>query len=307
MHSPLGLQPSCFMAGRRRENQPRQSEPVQKSSSSIHASRLWPKIRYMAPRPTGRRSRAGNEHDPCVAGREALRSSFVRDWTNGAFLMRQDDHQLLTGRDSRHAATRKLLRLRPAERGPGELSRRSGLRPGDVVPALFGAMRSRWPTESCRMPAGFEQLTGLAAQSCAGTAEELTSVPRVTYAGRRACSPPHALLLLQLGSTRTPQRRHSDRPGRLHVLHAHRTVRSARQQRALREHPDPTDHGRPLPETTRVQTPSYHRAAARLAGPLGRDQASHAYRAILNQQPYPVKAKSVSTETAARQPRSNSL
>ena len=102
--------------------------------------------------------------------------NFVRDWTNGAFLLRQDNHQLLTARD-----------LSPS--GDGETffvwdDRANGLAPyradrgyarSDVVPALFGAHEialAGGKVVECR-PA-FDQLTVLAAQFAPEQSEEIT-------------------------------------------------------------------------------------------------------------------------------------
>ena len=109
--------------------------------------------------------------------------NFVRNWTNGTFLVREDNYQMPTG--TKLLTVRRLgnlLRLGRAKQRPRKLSRGSSLcseasralafwRPYDDI--------GRW--KSCRMPAGFGELTKLAAQYAPERAEELYPRPPVMF------------------------------------------------------------------------------------------------------------------------------
>jgi anaerobic selenocysteine-containing dehydrogenase len=106
-------------------------------------------------------------------------ASFVREWTNGAFLVREDTHQLLTEQDlapSGHPETFFVWDGRSG--GPVGYHTGRGYTQDDVAPALSGAFACTLgdgQVVACR-PA-FELLKALAAEYTPERSEGITWVP----------------------------------------------------------------------------------------------------------------------------------
>ena len=199
--------------------------------------------------------------------------NFVRDWTNGTFLVREDNHQLLTARDLSQSGDSETFFVWD-DRSNDLVSYRAdqGYAQGDVVPALSGAHAvtlAGGKVVECR-PA-FDQLTKLAAQYAPEGSEELTSVPAADV--RRAA---------RMFATETPScyyswvglELHSDATQINRAVCTFYALTGQFDQRGSNllyaSTPIQPITGQDLlPKETRVPTPWYHRAAARLAGTLG--------------------------------------
>jgi anaerobic selenocysteine-containing dehydrogenase len=220
--------------------------------------------------------------------------SFVRDWTNGAFLMRPDNHQLLTARDLSQSGDEETFFVWDV-RGNDLVSHRAdqGYARGDVVPALFGAHEitlAGGKVVVCR-PA-FDQMTKLAASYAPERAEKLTSVPADDV--RRAA---------RMFATETPSCYYSWVGLELHS-DASQTNRAVCTFYALTGQFDQRGSNllyasTPIQPITGQELLPKEVASRRLGigelplgspGHSGRVQADHVYRAILTGRPYPVKA-----------------
>lgn len=220
--------------------------------------------------------------------------TFVRDWTNGAFLLRQDNHQLLTARDlSQSGESETFLVWDNQTNGLATYRAGQGYTKRDVVPALLGAHEialAGGKVVECR-PA-FDQLTKLASQYAPERSEELTGVPARDV--RQAT---------RLFATETPSCYYSWVGIELHS-DATQTNRALCTLYALTGQFDQCGSNL-LYATTPVQPITGQNllpkelASRRLGiselplgspGHSGRVQARHAYRAILTGEPYPVKA-----------------
>ncbi len=109
--------------------------------------------------------------------------AFVRDWTNGPFLVREDTGQLLTAQDlSPSSSTRDSFVVWDSGRvGPAIYDSQTGYCENEVNPALTGRFTcslDNGASVSCR-PA-FALLTEIAARSAPERSEEITWVPAET-------------------------------------------------------------------------------------------------------------------------------
>ncbi|HXV81597.1 MAG TPA: molybdopterin-dependent oxidoreductase [Candidatus Binatia bacterium] len=220
--------------------------------------------------------------------------NFVRDWTNGAFLMRQDNHQLLTARDLLRSGDPETFLVwdnqtnHLATYGAEQGYARSG-----VVPALYGAhpiTLISGKVVECR-PA-FDQLTKLASQYAPEGSEELTGVPAREV--RRAA---------RLFATEKPSSYYSWVGIELHS-DASQTNRALCTFFALTGQFDQRGSNllyatTPIQPITGQDLLPRELTSRRLGvtelplgspGHSGRVQARHAYHAILTGEPYPVKA-----------------
>jgi anaerobic selenocysteine-containing dehydrogenase len=220
--------------------------------------------------------------------------NFVRDWTNGAFLIRADNHQLLTARDLSQSGDEETFFVWDI-RGNELVSYRTdqGYGRSDVVPALFGAHQitlAGGRIVECR-PA-FDQLKKLATGYAPERAQKLTSVParEVRRAARMfATETPscyYSWVGLELHSDATQINRavctfyaltgQFDQRGS-NLLYASTPIQPITGQELL-----PKD----------VASRRLGIADLPLGSPehSGRVQADHVYRAILTGRPYPVKA-----------------
>ena len=221
---------------------------------------------------------------------------FVREWTNGAFLVRADTQQLLTGQDLAPSGDPQTLpRLGWQERWPGGLSRRCGVWTGRgrararLAPFPFTLAMGRWspagPPSRCSrswppsMPrSGRRRITWVPAGD----------VRRAV----RLFATEQPVLLLHLGGTRTAHRRHADQPGGGSASTP--SPGSSISAAATCSSPAPP----PIPSWGSSCSPGASRPSARLcrapAGSAGHSRALCAaydvYRAILTGHPYPVKA-----------------
>jgi anaerobic selenocysteine-containing dehydrogenase len=220
--------------------------------------------------------------------------NFVRDWTNGAFLIRADNHQLLMARDLSQSGDEETLFVWDV-RGNDLVSYRAdqGYGRSDVVPALFGAHEiplAGGKIVECR-PA-FDQLKRLAAAYAPERAEELTSVParEVRRAARMfATETPscyYSWVGLELHSDATQINRavctfyaltgQFDQRGS-NLLYANTPIQPITGQELL-------------PKDVASRRLGIGQLPLGSPGHSGRVQADHVYRAILTGRPYPVKA-----------------
>ena len=155
LHSPLGPQPPGLLAGRRRAHQPGQSAGRQAHRHRPAPAQPGREGGLLAPSPARQRRRPalGMIH---VLLEEALYDEpFVREWTNGAFLVREDTQQLLTGAGPRcfRAGPGHLSRLGRRGGGPWAITPTAGTR-GTAWRPRFGHLyrhARRWPR---RRPVG---------------------------------------------------------------------------------------------------------------------------------------------------------
>ena len=220
-------------------------------------------------------------------------AAFVRTWTNGPFLVREDTQQLLTERDlapAGHPETFFAWDSRSAAAVAYHPDR--GYAQDGVDPALSGTYAftlADGKTVQCRPVLAL--LKDLAAQY----APERSEAIDLGASGGRAPGRPDvrhraALLLRHLGGARRARQCHADQPGRVSLLCPHRPVRSARQQRALRQHRHQSLVGRGLlPKEQASRTLAYAERPLGPPGTAGQVTAYDMYRAILTEQPYPVK------------------
>ena len=219
-------------------------------------------------------------------------AAFVRTWTNGPFLVREDTQQLLTERDLTPTGPRRPL-------SPGTAG---GLPPWPIT-LTAGMPRTTWtspsrapipapsPTGQRCMPTRPGAAPGVSRPVCPGAvggADLGTSGGRAP--GRPNVHRRAALVLRHGGGARRARQCHADQPGRVSVLCPHWPVRSARQQRALRQHRHQSPRGTGL--LPKEQASRTLGSAERPLGPpgtAGQVTAYDMYRAILTEQPYPVK------------------
>ena len=189
---------------------------------------------------------------------------------------------------------------RPSSPGTAEAAA-----PWPIAPTA-GMRRTAWsPRSRARIPSpspmgqrctcrpALALLKELAAQYAPERSEAITWVPAADV--RRAVrlfATEQPVMLLHLGRARRAHQCHADQPGCVPLLRPHRPVRSARQQRALRQHPHQSHRG----ARAAAQGAGSPHASAMPSAPWGRQApAGHVtaydmYRAILTGQPYPVKA-----------------
>lgn len=220
--------------------------------------------------------------------------NFVREWTNGAFLVRQDNYQLLTARDLSPSGNSEAFFVWD-DRSNGLVSCRADqdYARGDVTPALSGShviTLANGMVVECR-PA-FEQLTRLAAQYAPERSEELTGVPAADV--RRAA---------RMFATEVPSCYYSWVGLELHS-DATQTNRAVCTFYALTGQFDKRGSNLLYANTPIQPITGQHLLPKKLAsrrlgitelplgspGHSGRVQATHVYRAILTGQPYAVKA-----------------
>ena len=220
--------------------------------------------------------------------------NFVRDWTNGAFLLREDNHQLLTTRDFSGSGDGKTFFVWDDHiNGLASYRSNQGYAQSDVVPALWSAhpiTLADGKVVECRPV--FDQLTKLAAQYAPERSEALTWVPAGDV--RRAA---------RMFATETPScyyswvglELHSDATQTNRALCIFYALTGQFDQRGSNLLSATT----PVQPITGQDLLSKELASRRLGitelplgspGHSGRVQASHAYRAILTGEPYPVKA-----------------
>jgi anaerobic selenocysteine-containing dehydrogenase len=219
---------------------------------------------------------------------------FVRDWTNSAFLMRGDNHQLLTARDCAASGDAETFFVWDNQRNDLVTHRADqGYAHSDVVPALSGAhpiTLADGKVVEC-LPV-FEQLAKLAGRFVPERAEALTGVPaldvrraaRMFAAETPSCY--YSWVGIELHSDATQTNRalcifyaltgQFDQRGS-NLLHATTPVRPITGQDLL-----PKDLASRRLGITELPLGS--------PGHPGRVQGRHAYHAILTGDPYPVKA-----------------
>ena len=220
--------------------------------------------------------------------------SFVRDWTNGTFLMREDNHQLLTARDLSQSGDSETFFVWD-DRSNDLVSYRAdqGYVQGDVVPALLGALRvtlAGGKVVECR-PA-FDRFTKLVAHYAPEGSEQLTSVSAADV--RRAA---------RMFATETPSCYYSWVGLELHsdATQINRAVCTFYALTGQFDHRGSNllYASTPIQPITGQDLLAKELASRRLGiaelplgspGHSGRVQSSHVYRAILTGQPYPVKA-----------------
>jgi anaerobic selenocysteine-containing dehydrogenase len=225
---------------------------------------------------------------------ELYDENFVREWTNGAFLVRQDNQQLLTARDFSPSGDSETFFVWD-DRSNGLVSYRAdqGYGRKDITHALSGAhvitLADRKVVE-CQPV--FEQLTKLAAQYAPERSEGLTTVPATDL--RRA---------VRMFATETPSCYYSWVGIELHS-NATQTNRALCTFYALTGQFDrrgsnllyATTPTQPitgqdlLPKEFRTRRLGITELPLGSPGHSGRVQAGYAYRGILTGQPYPVKA-----------------
>ena len=220
--------------------------------------------------------------------------NFVRHWTNGTFLVREDNYQMLTGRNFSPSGDLETFFVWD-ERSNDLVSYRAdeGYAQSNVAPSLSGAHTITLPNGNvveCR-PA-LDQLTKLAAQYAPERAEELISVPArdVRKAARMfATETPscyYSWVGLELHSDATQINRavctfyaltgQFDQRGS-NLLYASTPIQPITGQDLL-------------PKELASRRLGITELPLGSPGHGGRVQARHAYHAILTGQPYPVKA-----------------
>jgi anaerobic selenocysteine-containing dehydrogenase len=220
--------------------------------------------------------------------------TFVRDWTNGAFLVREDNRQLLTGADLSPAGDRETFFVGDDRSGTlaGYRADREFDRDG-VMPALFGKHRVALPdgqTVSCT-PA-FQLLRELASQYAPERAEHFTWVPaqevrraaRLFVDEKPSCYYSWVGIELHRDATQTNRAicifyaltgQFDQRGGNL--LYATTPVQPITGQELL-------------PEEMIGRRLGIDEFPLGSPGHSGRVQAKHVYDAILSGKPYPIKA-----------------
>jgi len=220
--------------------------------------------------------------------------NFVRSWTNGAFLVRQDNQQLLTARDLSPTSDSETFFVWD-DRGNGLVSYRAdqGYGRKDVTPTLSGAhVIALVDGTVVECQPVFEQLTKLAARYAPERSEGQTLVPAtdvrraVRMFATTAPSCYYSWVGIELHSDATQTNRalctfyaltgQFDRRGS-NLFYATTSTRPITGQDLL-----PKEFGARRLGITELPLGS--------PGHSGRAQASHVYRAILTGNPYPVKA-----------------
>jgi anaerobic selenocysteine-containing dehydrogenase len=220
--------------------------------------------------------------------------AFVRDWTNGPFLVREDNHRLLTPRDLSQSDDSEAFFVWD-DRSHGLVSYRAdrGHARADVAPALFGAHAmnlAEGTVVECR-PA-FDRLAKLAAHYAPERTEELTGVPAAdvrraarTFATERpSCYYSWVGLELHRDATQTHRAvcifysltGQFDQRGS-NLIYANTPIQPI------------TGHDF-LPRAVAPRRLGITELPLGSPGHSGRVQATHVYRAVLTGEPYPVKA-----------------
>jgi anaerobic selenocysteine-containing dehydrogenase len=220
--------------------------------------------------------------------------AFVREWTNGSFLVRDDNQQLLTARDIFAAGDSESFFVWD-ERGNDLVSYRAdqGYARDGITPALSGAHAVALKDRSvvtCR-PA-LHRLMEIAEHYAPERAENLTWVPardvrraaRMFAAEKPSCY--YSWVGIELHSDATQTNRalctlyaltgQFDERGS-NVIFANTPVRPITGQQLL-------------PKQIVARRLGYPEYPLGSPGDSGRVQAAHFYRAILTGEPYPVKA-----------------
>lgn len=220
--------------------------------------------------------------------------TFVRDWTNGAFLAREDNNQLLAARDVSQSGDGETFFVWD-EHSDALVSYRTeqGFDKDGVTPSLTGAHRVTLVDGAivdCRPV--FQKLAELAARYAPERSEQLTWVPaqdvrravRMFVAEKPSCYYSWAGLEQHSDATQTNRAictfysltgQFDQRGGNL--LYANTPVRPITGQELL-------------PKEIVSRRLGYDTLPLGSPGLSGRVQADHAYRAILTGEPYPIKA-----------------
>lgn len=108
-------------------------------------------------------------------------ADFVRDWTNGPFLVREDTHQLLTANDLSPSGARDSFVVWDSGRGrPVVYAPVTGYSENGVKPALDGRFACRTGDTEVFCRPSFVLLKDIAAQYAPERSEEITWVPAET-------------------------------------------------------------------------------------------------------------------------------
>ncbi len=219
--------------------------------------------------------------------------SFVRDWTNGPLLVREDNNQLLTAQDvSQSDDDETFFVWDDPSGGLASYRATSGYERNGVVPALFGVRRVTLASGrviECRPV--FQKLAELAAQYAPEASEQHTWVPaldvrravRMFVAEKPSCYYSWAGLEQHSNATQTNRAicifytltgQFDQRGGNL--LYATTPVQPITGQELLAEKMVSRRLG-------------YAELPLGSPGHSGRVQAKHVYDAILTGEPYPIK------------------
>src|SRR6266498_4982968 len=219
--------------------------------------------------------------------------SFVRDWTNGPLLVREDNNQLLTAQDvSQSDDDETFFVWDDPSGGLASYRATSGYERNGVVPALFGVRRVTLASGrviECRPV--FQKLAELAAQYAPEASEQHTWVPaldvrravRMFVAEKPSCYYSWAGLEQHSNATQTNRAicifytltgQFDQRGGNL--LYATMPVQPITGQELLAEKMVSRRLG-------------YAELPLGSPGHSGRVQAKHVYDAILTGEPYPIK------------------
>jgi anaerobic selenocysteine-containing dehydrogenase len=220
--------------------------------------------------------------------------SFVRDWTNGALLVREDNNQLLTASDVSQSGDRESFFVWDDQSG-GLVSYRAanGYERSEIVPALFGVHRVTFANGQiieCRPV--FQKLAELAAQYAPERSEQFTWIPAqdvrravcMFAAEKPSCYYTWAGLEQHSNATQTTRAicifyaltGQFDQRGS-NLLYATTPVQPITGQELLPREVVPRRLG-------------YAELPLGSPGHSGRVQAKHVYDALLTGEPYPIKA-----------------